>query len=51
MVMQKKVLATIVGALYTFFDKNPDAFVYATVVKSQERCCIGQHPPFLWQHD
>jgi len=25
-----KVLATIVGALYAFFDKHPDAFVYAT---------------------
>ena len=25
-----KVLATVVGALYAFFDKHPDAFVYAT---------------------
>ena len=47
----EKVLATIVGALYKFFDKNPDAFVYATEVKSQERGCIGQHSPFLWQND
>ncbi len=26
----EKVLATVVGALYAFFDKYPDAFVYAT---------------------
>lgn len=26
----EKVLATVVGALYAFFDKHPDAFVYAT---------------------
>lgn len=25
-----KVLATVVGALYAFFDKHPDVFVYAT---------------------
>lgn len=25
-----KVLATVVAALYAFFDKHPDAFVYAT---------------------
>ena len=25
-----KVLATVVAALYTFFDRYPDAFVYAT---------------------
>jgi hypothetical protein len=26
----EKVLATVVSALYAFFDKHPDAFVYAT---------------------
>ena len=26
----EKVLATVVSALYSFFDKNPEAFVYAT---------------------
>lgn len=26
----EKVLATVVAALYAFFDKHPDAFVYAT---------------------
>jgi hypothetical protein len=26
----EKVLATVVSALYTFFDKNPEALVYAT---------------------
>jgi len=26
----EKVLATVVAALYAFFDKYPDAFVYAT---------------------
>lgn len=26
----KKVLATVVAALYAFFDKHPDAFVYVT---------------------
>jgi hypothetical protein len=25
-----KVLATVIAALYAFFDKHPDAFVYAT---------------------
>ena len=27
----EKVLATVVAALYAFFDKHPDAFVYATL--------------------
>ena len=26
----EKVLATVVSAIYAFFDKNPDTFVYAT---------------------
>ena len=26
----EKVLATVVSALYAFFDKHPEAFVYAT---------------------
>ena len=26
----EKVLATVAGALYAFFDEHPDAFVYAT---------------------
>ena len=26
----EKVLATVVSALYAFFDKHPDSFVYAT---------------------